>query len=155
MRVTGRFGALAVAGFLALGACRSSGEGELAAGALPLPAERWVVAAENDSLRISIDTTGWSPTQPRAVLWIALNNVSTTELRQSNSPFHRFETRQELDCGDRRARGLDIRVPDSTGQWRTYPVADSSWQPFATARLDQSILAPVCVKLAQLASSGR
>ena len=134
----------------ALGACHRVEHSAPGSGAPPPSSTGWVVAEENDTLRVSVDTTGWDRGSPRAVLWIAINDVSTPERRTSSSPFFRFETRQEVDCASGRARGFDIRTPDSTGTLAVHPVRDSTWRPFATARLPAAVLLAVCTKLAEL-----
>ena len=145
---------LPACGLALVGSCRSAANDNPGSTRLPSPAEQWVVADENDSLRVSIDTAGWIPDQSQAVLWIAVTDISSAEAKASDSPFLRFETRQEVDCRNERARGLDVRVPDSSGTWIIHPVGDSAWRPFATAGLDTSILAPVCAKLSELGTSG-
>jgi hypothetical protein len=116
------------------------------------PASGWVVAREGDSLRISIDTAGLAPHDTAPILWVAVNDVSTPAHRASSSPFLRFETRQQIDCASQRARGLDSRIPDSTGAWRIHPVQDSAWQRFDSARLPSPILRAACDKLRDLHS---
>ena len=115
---------------------------------LPAAPDTWLVALENDSIRVTVDTTGWQAAGPRTTRWIGINDVSTPSKRASVSPFFRFETRQELDCSRRLARGLDIRTPDSIGALFVSPVQDSSWQPFVSARLSTFILQAVCDRLA-------
>ena len=154
-RLSAGFRALSIGGAALLGACRSVEDQDLSPARVASPADQWVLAAENDSLRISIDTVGWEPDRPHDVLWIAIADVSTPEKRRSASPFLRIETRQELDCRNQRARSLDIRTPDSSGTWSIHPTPDSAWCPFATAGLDRSSLVPVCARLAQLSASGR
>ena len=145
---------LSACALVLLGSCRAAADGNPGSTRLPSPAEQWVVADENDSLRVSVDTAGWTRDLSQSVLWIAITDISTPEARASDSPFLRFETRQEIDCRNERARGLDMRVPDSTGAWIIHPVGDSAWRPFATAGLDKSILVPVCAKLSELGASG-
>ena len=113
----------------------------------------WVVVNEDNTRRISVDTTGVKLGQTPLLLWIAITDVRTTEKRASTSPFLRYETRQEVDCDKRVARGLDIRSPDSTGHFYVTPVRGTSWIPFANAKLGEPVLAGVCRKLADLNSS--
>ena len=112
----------------------------------------WLTVAENDSMRISVDTTGAVSEAAERVVWIAINDISTPEKRSPTSPFLRFETQQEVNCVTHRARGLNSRIPDSSGVWRIYPVSDSSWQSFDNARLPGSILHAVCSRLLALHS---
>ena len=129
-------------------ACAPSGE-QIPAAADP-SATGWLVAAENDSMRVSVDTAGWRANDRRHVVWIGIDDISTPENRRSQSPFLRFETQQQIDCQDGRARGLNIRTPDSTGALGIHPVPDSAWAPFAEARMPGSILIAVCSKMLEV-----
>jgi hypothetical protein len=110
----------------------------------------WVLVEEGDAVRISVDTSGMKPDQSPQDMWIALNDVSTAEKRASTSPALRFETRQEVDCDKKLARGLDIRNQDSTGHFYVTPVRRSSLLPFSAAKLGAATLTAVCRKLAEL-----
>ena len=139
---------LCLAVILAIGACAGRDAESPPLMTLPAAPDTWLVALENDSIRVTVDTTGWQATAARTTHWIGINDISTPSKRQSVSPSFRFETRQELDCSRRVARGLNMRTPDSTGALFISPVRDSSWQPFVTARLPALILKAVCDRLA-------
>ena len=141
---------LGAAAWFILGSCAGQDLDPAPSMILPAPTATWLVALVNDSMRVTVDTTGWKATAPRTARWISVSDVSTAAKRQSGSPFDRFETRQELSCAQRLARGLDIRTPDSSGAVFISPVRDSSWQPFATGRLGAPILQAVCARLATI-----
>ena len=131
---------------LLLGACHTP---QVLPPAAP-SSEGWVIAEENDSFRISVDTSGWRPSASRPTLWIAINSVRTEDERRSSSPFLRFEMRQQLDCQRRLARPFDIRTPDSLGTLGIHPVSDTTWRPFEQSPELSPVLSPVCEKLMEM-----
>jgi hypothetical protein len=112
--------------------------------ALVDPTPGWATIGEDDSLRTSIDTTQLVTLGGVTRLWIAVKDITTSAKRESESPFLRFETRQEVECAQGRARGLAMRTPDSAGTFFESPVKDSSWKAFAEHALGPSVMTSVC-----------
>jgi hypothetical protein len=110
----------------------------------------WVVVEEGRTVRISVDTSGLKLNPGPQAMWIALDESNTRGMRSPASPSSRYETRQEIDCDKKVARGLDIRTPDSTGHLYVMPVRRSSFMPFANAKLGAATLGAVCRKLDDL-----
>jgi len=87
----------------------------------------WIVLQANDSLRWEIDTSGLAWHAGRATLWIGVVSVSDEREAKIAPPFQRFETRQDVNCMMRIARGLQVRTPDTNGSLYISPVRDTSW----------------------------
>ena len=115
----------------------------------------WVVAEENDSLRIAIDTSRIVHADSTVTLWIAVSTVRGPDRHESSSAFKRFEFQDELMCAAGIARGLNRRTPDSAGRFFNTPVRDSSWTCFECAGVLQPILVSACGALARLSRLGR
>ena len=88
---------------------------------------RWLVLETNDSLRAEVDTTGVKWHAGRGQVWIGFSAVQDERLSEVAPAFLRFETLQDVNCMMGIARGIESRIPDSTGAVRVVPVRDSAW----------------------------
>lgn len=104
----------------------------------------WQVVARTDTVRTSIDTTRLTRTERGTRVWISITSTQGEASEGAPRQRQRFDTHQEIDCANRQARALAIRIADSTGRLVVTPVADSVWLPFATGRLAPEFLEAAC-----------
>jgi len=109
----------------------------------------WTVLRADDSLRVELDTTGLAWRSGRATLWIAFTDVRGEREGKVAAPFLRFETRQDVNCIMRIARGLQVRTPDSTGTVNVHPIRDTSWVLFRDHSLGEQLLNDLCRSMSQ------
>ena len=120
------------------------------AASLPPSPDRagWLVVESNDSLRIELDTAGLKWHVGRAPVWVGFSDVRGERAGLVAAPFLRFETHQDLNCMMRIARGIESRIPDSTGKVRLVPIADTSWRLFDDHPVGETLRA-VCRAMRQ------
>ncbi|HKG92466.1 MAG TPA: surface-adhesin E family protein [Gemmatimonadaceae bacterium] len=111
----------------------------------------WVVVVENPSIRMSIDTSRVAAAEGHPRLWLGFDLAEAwPAVEELKAPYRHYESHQELDCAAGRARGLAMRIVDTTGAAYARPAPDSAWTTFAEHPLSEPALRSVCAKLAEL-----
>lgn len=81
----------------------------------------------------------------RARVWFRFQYTPPITLRPDTiTKYEAVETRQDLDCPNRRTRGLELRMQAVGGVAAGVPAPDTAWQPIDTHPLNSGVFLVAC-----------
>jgi hypothetical protein len=132
---------------LALGACREQ-QTKPANGLPPAANSRaqWYEVARTPAIAAYLDTARVERlTGGVARIWFRfVYGTPMTIGADTSTRYAATEVREELDCGNRRTKDLEMRMETTAGVSAAAPVPNADWQPIASHALNSGVFLVAC-----------